>query len=91
MTLSNRHEVSRETRSGRSYAYVLPGMRWQRVTYGLVMSFGTRTRMRSVSRSLCSSTARRGQLRPVGLDVADAGLVTLPVGRLAERLGTAAD
>jgi hypothetical protein len=31
------------------------------------------------------------ELRSVGLDVADAVRVTLPMGRLVDRLGTAAD
>ena len=31
------------------------------------------------------------ELRPVGLDVPDAVRVTLPAGRLVDRLGTAAD
>jgi hypothetical protein len=31
------------------------------------------------------------ELRPVGLDVADAVRVTLPVNNLVDRLGTAAD
>jgi hypothetical protein len=63
------------------------------VTYGLVMSFGSRTRRHIVSRGLCSSDRGRVvvELRPLGLDVPDAVRVTLPVDRLVERLGTAAD
>jgi hypothetical protein len=58
------------------------------VFYGLVMLFGSRTRKRIVSSGLCSSTVALWlSCVPVGLDVANAVRVTLPVERLVERLG----
>jgi hypothetical protein len=62
------------------------------VTYGLEMSFRLDDpHAHRVERVVLIDGRVVVELRPVGLDVSDAVRVTLPVDRLVEHLGTAAD
>ena len=75
--------------------HTLGTCRWTRlqlVTYKLAMLFGLTTRKRiRVERVVLADGRVVVEQRPVGLDVADMVRVTLPVDRLVDRLGTAAE
>jgi hypothetical protein len=60
------------------------------VSYGLVVSFGSRTCKHSVWKRGCARRRSRA-LGPVGLDVANAVRVTLVVDGLVQRFGRDVD